>query len=118
MQSLFHKMYLTEKKDDLHPIHLPSHYFADTTHNIERVHNSTIHLVEYFPYLNHYSTFLQHCSRHKLTRPSGDGGGGVGGVDGGGGGVGGVGGGGGGVDGGGAVGGVGGKCGGETHRCD
>ena len=53
MQSLFHKMYLTEKKDDLHPIHLPSHYFADTTHNIERVHNSTIHPVEYFPYLNH-----------------------------------------------------------------
>ena len=52
MQSLFHKMYLTEKKDDLHPIHLPSHYFADTTHNIERVHNSTIHtFMEYFAIL-------------------------------------------------------------------
>ena len=69
------------------------------------------------PFLNHYSTFLQHCSRHKLTWPSGDGAGGVGRVDGGGGG-------GGGIVGGaaGAVGiidgGVGGKCGGENHKCD
>ena len=74
------------------------------------------------PFLNHYSTFLQHCSRHKLTRPSGDGGGGIGGVDGGGGGGvrgvgGGIVGGAAGTDGG-AVGGVGGKCGGENHKCD
>ena len=47
-------MYLTEKKDDLHPIHLPSHYFADTTHSFERVHNSTIQPMEYFAIFEPY----------------------------------------------------------------
>ena len=65
MQSLFHKMYLTEKKDELHPIHLPSHYFADTTHSIERVHNSTIQLMEYFPYLNHTLLFNFSSALHQ-----------------------------------------------------